>query len=99
KYLKSLEELERKEKSWELSEAALRRCISHLSFVGDGRDRKLDNRLEDLRNRVRGERKISNVQGMIDAITNLADKLPKHEPAHQDLTPLSDGLIQVLDEA
>ncbi|MES9964610.1 MAG: GGDEF domain-containing protein [Candidatus Sedimenticola sp. 20ELBAFRAG] len=99
KYLKSLEELERKEKSWELSEAALRRCISHLSFVGDGRDRKLDNRLEDLRNRVRGERKISNVQGMIDAITDLADKLPKHEPAHQDLTPLSDGLIQVLDEA
>ncbi|MET0102922.1 MAG: GGDEF domain-containing protein [Sedimenticola sp.] len=99
KYLKSLEELERKEKSWELTESALKRCISHLSFVGDGRDRKLDNRLEDLRNRVRGERNIKSIQKMVDAITDFADKLPKQQAREVDLAPLSEALVRVLDEA
>ncbi len=99
KYLKSLEELEQKEKSWELAEASLRRCISRLSFVGDGRNRKMDRRLEELRNRVRHESDLKRLQRMVEALAEMADKLEPEETPPLDLSGLSDGLVRILDEA
>ena len=59
KYFDSLERLEQREAFWVEVEKTLRRFISRLSFVGQGRDDTLDNRLEKLRNRVRGEKDLN----------------------------------------
>ena len=51
RYFDSLAELEQKERQWQSVESSLRRCISRLTFIGDGIDVQLDQRLEQLRNR------------------------------------------------
>lgn len=100
KYFDTLEDLERKEKHWQSVESALKRSISRLSFIGDGIDAGLDQRLEDLRNRVRGEKDMANLQRMIDAIANKAEKL-RHDVVDTggDFSAVRDVLIQLLDGA
>lgn len=72
KYLDSLENYESKERQWRDVESALRRCISRLTLAADGRSRDLDEKLERLRNSVRGERNIDRLQHMIDGIIESA---------------------------
>lgn len=73
KYFDSLADLERKEKQWETVESALRRCISRISFVGDGLDPTLDERLEHLRNRVRGEKDTRALLRLVEDIAAKAE--------------------------
>jgi diguanylate cyclase len=73
KYFDSLADLERKEKHWETVESALRRCISRISFVGDGLDPSLDERLEHLRNRVRGEKDTRTLLRLVEDIAAKAE--------------------------
>lgn len=100
KYFDTLENLERKEKHWQSVESALKRSISRLSFIGDGMDSGLDQRLEDLRNRVRGEKDMANLQRMVDAIASKAEKL-RHDEADAggDSPVVTDVLVQLLDGA
>ncbi|MCB1850691.1 MAG: diguanylate cyclase [Gammaproteobacteria bacterium] len=74
KYFDSLSELEQKEKHWQSVESTLRRCISRLSLIGDGIDEALDLKLEQLRNRVRGEPDLRLLQQAIEEITSRAEK-------------------------
>ncbi|MCW8889287.1 MAG: diguanylate cyclase [Sedimenticola sp.] len=73
KYFDSLADLERKEERWERAETALRRCISRLSLAGDGLDPLLDERLEQLRNRVRGEQDIKALLRLVEDIVGKAE--------------------------
>ncbi|MCW8949017.1 MAG: diguanylate cyclase [Sedimenticola sp.] len=73
KYFDSLADLERKEKRWESVESALRRSLSRLSFVGDGLDPVLDERLEQLRNRVRGEQDTKALLRLVEDIAAKAE--------------------------
>jgi len=72
KYFDSLEELELREKRWAQLESGLRRTLSRLSFIGDGRSENLDQRLEQLRNRVRSE-DLAALQRMVDGLVKLAE--------------------------
>lgn len=96
KYLKSLSDLEDKEKQWGNIEFSLRKCISRLSFIGDGRDTALDEKLESLRNRVRGEQDINRLLDMIEGITRLFDSLPSEKNTTQLLQVLSEKLTATL---
>ncbi|MCB1879167.1 MAG: diguanylate cyclase [Gammaproteobacteria bacterium] len=74
RYFDSLAELEQKERQWQSVESSLRRCISRLTFIGDGIDVQLDQRLEQLRNRVRGEQNIKALLDAVDEITRRAER-------------------------
>ncbi|MCW8906570.1 MAG: diguanylate cyclase [Sedimenticola sp.] len=75
RYLDCLDDLERKERRWQSVESTLRKCISRLSFVGDGLDPQMDQQLEQLRNRVRGEQDIKALLSLVEAINRRAEKV------------------------
>lgn len=75
RYLDCLDDLERKEKRWQSVESTLRRCLSRLSFIGDGLDPQLDQQLEQLRNRVRGEQDIKALLSLVEAINRRAERV------------------------
>lgn len=52
KYLQSLEQLEAKEKQWEVTSALLRQGISRVALVAQGMDSKLDHELSALRKHI-----------------------------------------------
>lgn len=81
RYLDCLDDLERKEKRWQSVESALRKCISRLSFIGDGLDPRLDEQLEQLRNRVRGEQDIKVLLSLVEAINRRAERIGEGVPA------------------
>ncbi|MCP3664347.1 MAG: diguanylate cyclase [Gammaproteobacteria bacterium] len=72
KYYDNLEALEKNEERWSQLESGLRRLLSRLSFVGEGRSEKLDLRLEQLRNKVRSEN-LAPLQKLIDGVVKLAE--------------------------
>ena len=75
RYLDCLDDLERKERRWQSVESTLRKCISRLSFVGDGLDPQMDQQLEQLRNRVRGEQDIKALLSLVETINRRAEKV------------------------
>ncbi|WP_260295444.1 GGDEF domain-containing protein [Sedimenticola hydrogenitrophicus] len=99
KYFDSLADLERKEKRWQSVESTLRRCLSRLSFVGDGMDAQLDERLEQLRNRVRGEQDTRALLRLVEDIAGRAEGVnarPGGGPASETVETC---LARVLDAA
>ncbi len=74
RYQDSVSTTERKEVSWSKKEGELKRCISRLSFLGESINRDLDSKLEELRNRVRGEDNIVQLVRLIDIIVDKAEK-------------------------
>ena len=99
KYFDSLEKLEHREAFWVDVETTLRRFISRLSFVGGGRDDKLDNRLEKLRNRVRGEKDLDRLDGMIEGINQRLEafKLESGDRVNPEL--MTNALVSLIQEA
>jgi len=98
KYFDSLAELEHKQKRWQSVESSLRRCISRLSFIGDGIDVHMDERLEQLRNRVRGEQDIKVLLQAIEDITRRSEKVG--ETKSRSSTVSAEALItQLISEA
>ncbi|MCW8943547.1 MAG: diguanylate cyclase [Sedimenticola sp.] len=91
KYFDSLADLERKEERWERVESALRRCISRLSLVGDGLDPLLDERLEQLRNRVRGEQDTKALLRLVEDIAGKAEGVQARREPEGDISA-SDSL-------
>lgn len=96
KYLESLADLEKKDQHWQSIEFSLRKCISRLSFIGDGRDAELDEKLETLRNRVRGEQDIEHLLRMIEGITRFSDSLSSATGQGLDHQQLSEQLLPLL---
>ncbi len=74
RYKDSESATKRKEVSWGKREGELKRCISRLSFLGDNISEELDGKLEELRNRVRGEQEIGQLVRLIDIIVDKAEK-------------------------
>lgn len=99
KYFDNLAELERKEKRWQSVESTLRRCISRLSFVGDGLDPQLDDRLEQLRNRVRGEQDTRALLRLIEDIAGRAEGVVAKPADMASSAPVEGLLSQLLNEA
>ena len=100
KYFDGLAELERREKHWQSIESTLRRCISRLSFVGDGMDPQLDARLEQLRNRVRGEQDIRALLRLVEDIAGRAEGVQgKQVSGVASVSPDTSLISQLLDEA
>ncbi|WP_428635022.1 GGDEF domain-containing protein [Sedimenticola sp.] len=99
KYLDSLSDLERKEKRWQTVESTLRRCLSRLSFVGDGMDPQLDERLEQLRNRVRGEQDTRALLRLIEDIAGRAEGLHAKSNDSRPVSSIETFLARLLDEA
>jgi diguanylate cyclase len=58
KYLRGLGELEQREQQWQELEELLRRALGRLAHTGYGMDRVLDNKLDLVRDAVRGRREI-----------------------------------------
>lgn len=85
KYFDSLADLEHKERRWQSVESSLRRCISRLTFVADGIDGQLDQRLEQLRNRVRGEQDMKSLQESVEEITRLAERAAESKGSNTSL--------------
>lgn len=85
KYFDSLADLEHKERRWQSVESSLRRCISRLTFVADGIDGQLDQRLEQLRNRVRGEQDMKSLQESVEEITRLAERAGESKGSNTSL--------------
>ncbi|MCG8426364.1 MAG: diguanylate cyclase [Chromatiales bacterium] len=96
KYLQSLAELEEKEKQWGDIEFSLRKCISRLSLIGDGRDSALDKKLETLRNRVRGEQNINQLMQMIEGITTLSDSIASDANGSANGGQMVDQIVPLL---
>ena len=99
KYFDSLERLEQREVFWVEVEKTLRRFISRLSFVGQGRDDTLDNRLEKLRNRVRGEKDLNRLEGMIEGINHRLEEFRLESGKRVDSTQVTTSLIKLIQEA
>jgi len=74
RYQDSENATKRKEVSWDKREAELKRCISRLSFLGENVSQELDSKLEELRNRVRGEQEMGQLVRLIDIIVDKAEK-------------------------
>jgi len=72
KYYSSLELLEDKEKEWSETDQLLRRCISRITLSADGKNKKLDEQLERLRNSVRREKNYDRIRNMVDVIVETA---------------------------
>lgn len=85
KYFESLRELEDREQRWLEIEKLLRRGVSRLTLLADGRNSLLDRHLEKLRNSVRSEKNTSRLQTMLDEVIELGTSLQKSsaEPAEQ----------------
>ena len=98
KYFDSLAEIEHKERRWQSVESSLRRCISRLSFLGDGIDDQLDRRLEQLRNRVRGEHDIKRLLDEVEEITRRAERAGESKP-ESTAQSAQELLIQLVTEA
>ncbi len=99
KYFDSLERLEQREAFWVEVEKTLRRFISRLSFVGQGRDDTLDNRLEKLRNRVRGEKDLNRLEGMIEGINHRLEEFRLESGNRADSAQVTGSLINLIQEA
>lgn len=99
KYFDSLGDLERKEKHWQSVESTLRRCISRLSFVGDGMNPQLDDRLEQLRNRVRGEQDTRALLRLVEDIAGRAGQVNVKQNEAAASASAESFLCQLLDEA
>ncbi|MCP5408775.1 MAG: GGDEF domain-containing protein [Chromatiaceae bacterium] len=98
KYFDSLAEIEHKERRWQSVESSLRRCISRLSFLGDGIDDQLDRRLEQLRNRVRGEQDIKRLLDEVEEITRRAERAGESKPQSSSLSE-EELVLQLVAEA
>jgi len=98
KYFDSLADLEHKERRWQSVESSLRRCISRISFIGDGIDVQLDQRLEQLRNRVRGEQDIKSLLEAVEEITRRAEQAGEKRTRDSAL-PAEDLISQIISEA
>jgi len=86
KYYASLETLEDKEKEWTEADQLLRRCISRMTLAFDTDNKKLDDKLERLRNTVRREKNYDRIRNMIDAIVEVAaEKSQKKEVTKKEL--------------
>ncbi len=72
KYYTSLELLEDKEKEWSETDQLLRRCISRITLSADGKNKKLDEQLDRLRNSVRREQNYDRIRNMVDIIVETA---------------------------
>jgi len=93
KYFSSLEALEDKEKEWSETDQLLRRCISRITLSADGKNKKLDEQLERLRNSVRREKNYDRIRNMVDVIVETAtDKEIKTIDAKTLITTLVDKL-------
>jgi len=99
KYFDSLEKLERREAFWVDVETTLKRFISRLSFVGGGRDDKLDDRLEKLRNRVRGEKDLDRLDDMIEGINRRLEAFKLESGNRVDLELMTKALVSLIQEA
>lgn len=99
KYFDSLGDLERKEKHWQSVESTLRRCISRLSFVGDGMTPQLDDRLEQLRNRVRGEQDTRALLRLVEDIAGRAGQVNATQNGVAASASAESFLSQLLEEA
>lgn len=93
KYYSSLELLEDKEKEWSEADQLLRRCISRITLSADGKNKKLDEQLDRLRNSVRRERNYERIRNMVDIIVETAtDKSVKTISARALTNKLIDKL-------
>jgi len=75
KYLDSLNELEQKEQQWQEIETLLRRGVSRLTLLADGKNSLLDRHLEKLRNSVRSEKNTMRLKQMLDEVIELGSSL------------------------
>jgi len=96
KFYSSLDELEQKEKEWSELERLLRTLASRLSLVADGRDKKLDRQLDNLREALRNEHNAYKLAKIIQEVTTQVSRL-ETTPAKNDAVDLSLPLSSLLD--
>ncbi len=95
KYYDSLAELEEKEREWREADSLLRRSLSRITLVADGRDTELDGHLERLRNVIRDERDNARIQRLVNAIAESAANLERTQP-QAAATPSAAEVISAL---
>lgn len=65
KYLRSLDDLDKKEKVWGEAEELLRRSVGRLAHTGYGLDRSLDKQLDQIRDAVKGKQDARSLESLV----------------------------------
>lgn len=79
KYLRSLDDLEEKEKSWEQAEDLLRRAVGRLAHTGYGLDHTLDKQLDRVRNAVKGKKDAKTLERLVHDASETAASIQERE--------------------
>ncbi len=90
KYLRNLDKLEQKERTWEQAEDLLRRSVGRLAHIGYGIDRSLDRQLDRVRDAIRAKREAETLERLSREASDTAVKV--HEDSDRD----EDETLQIL---
>ena len=86
KYLRSLDDLEEKEKVWGEAEDLLRRAVGRLAHTGYGLDRSLDKQLDRIREAVKGKQDAKSLETLVrEASETAADVQEKTQAEGADI--------------
>ncbi len=91
KYLRSLDKLEQKEKSWAEAEDLLRRSVGRLAHTGYGMDRSLDRQLDRVRDAIRGKRDPGTLERLVREASETAAQV--QEQSQKSSTETAQSLI------
>jgi len=85
KYLRSLDDLEEKEKIWSEVEDLLRRTVGRLAHTGYGLDRSLDKQLDRIRDAVKGKQDAKSLESLVrEASKTAVDVQEKYQTEGAD---------------
>ena len=97
KYFDSLEELEAKENQWKSLETLLRQLVSRLTLAADQSEPDLVKQLDQLRQEIRSNITVAQLQTRFDAINQGILGLDERRKQRQRSTDIASGLSQILD--
>jgi diguanylate cyclase len=99
KYLETLEDLERKENSWQLADQSLRRGLGRVALISQGIDDNLDRHLNELRKALQKEAEANVLEQVIDKISRYLktlDEKRETENGRETLEP-TEVLVRIIE--
>lgn len=98
KYFDTLEDIERKEKTWAEMENLLKKTITRLSLAADGIDTRLDKQLIELREAIRLKSSEARLRHVVEALSDTLVQLDEQKSAHAAQPSLAQRLVQIVEK-
>ncbi|MDX1334841.1 MAG: hypothetical protein R3312_03575, partial [Gammaproteobacteria bacterium] len=98
KYFDSLEELEAKENQWKTQETLLRQLVSRLTLAADPSEPALTKQLDQLRQEIRSNITLAQLQSRFDHINNEIMGLDERRKQRQRSSNIPAALSEILDK-